>query len=718
MRKKIIHLGAIALVLSLAACNTTQQATEKQATTAKKQTSMTSRVGNPLLLESTLDYGVPDFGKIKNKDFKPALLRAMQLQSERIDKIANNTEEATFDNVFVALEKSGKEFDEVSNVFYLLAGAHTNDTIKAVQMELAPKVSQHFDNIYLNTKLFEKVKKIYQQRKELGLKGEDLKLVEDYYSNFVHAGADLGDTQKIALKKLNTDIASMQNEFSQTLLKAVNAEKLVITNKEELDGLSEGQLKSLRNAEDTAWEITLLNTTQQPLFSSLKNRETRKKLYELSWNRDNDNAYNTNKLLVELAQKRAEKAQILGYDNYADWNLVNTMVQTPKTVEKFFAGLIPATRAKGAKEAKDIQAMMHKEGVDGELKPWDWSYYAEKVRKAKYDLNEDEIKPYFEINNVLEKGVFFAANKLYGLTFKERKDIPTYHPDVKVYEVFEEDGSPLALFYADYFARPSKRGGAWMSNLVTQSKLFHKQPVIYNVCNYTKPAAGEPALLSYDEVSTMFHEFGHALHGLFANQKYPKLSGTSVARDFVEYPSQANEHWALNSTVLKNYAKHYATGETIPDVLIEKIKKASTFNQGFSLTEVMAAANLDFDWHTLTTEQLAQIKSANDFEKKALTEDNLWDPYIPPRYRSSYFAHIFGGGYAAGYYAYLWTEMLANDTGAWFDQHGGLNREAGQRYRDMVLSQGNTQDYKEMYKAFTGRDADVKYMIKARGLDE
>ena len=670
---------------------------------------------NPLLKKSDLPFGAPDFSKIKDSDFKPALEEAMRLQNTRIKEIVENTQEPTFENTIVALENSGKELDDVSNVFYALTSADTNETLKNLQEEMAPIMSAHSDEIYLNEDLFAKVKKVYDNRGDL--QGEDLKLVEEYYNDFTHAGANLDNDSKDKLKKLNKELASLQTKFNQKLLNVVNGKKLLITNKEELEGLSEEQIKTLEKEDGSGWEITLLNTTQQPLMSSLKNRETRKKLFELSWNRTNGGDFNTNDIIVEIAKKRAEKVKILGFDNYTDWSLNSTMVGNAATIKDFFSGMTPALRKKGGVEANDIKAMMAKDGIKNDLQPWDWEYYAEKVRKEKYDLNEDEIKPYFNVYDVLENGVFYAANKLYGLQFKRNKDIPAYHPDVRVYEVLDENGTPFALFYADYFARDSKRGGAWMSNFVTQSKAWDQKPVIYNVCNFTKPVGNDPALISFDDVTTVFHEFGHALHGLFADQKYAKLSGTSVARDFVEYPSQANEHWALNKEVLKNYAKHYKTGEVIPDSLITKIKNASTFNQGFGLTEVLAAADLDLNWHNKTLQEISNIKDPNVFEKESLEKDNLWDPYIPPRYRSSYFAHIFGGGYASGYYAYLWTEMLAHDTGAWFDENGGLTRENGQRYRDMILSKGNTIDYKKAYKDFTGRDPQVKYMLKARGLD-
>lgn len=670
---------------------------------------------NPLLMKSTLPYHAPNFKQIKNEHYRPALLHAMGLQKERVKEIARNRAKPSFENTVLALEKSGIELSRVSSVFYGLTSANTNDTLRKIQEEMSPLMAAHTDFIYLNEDLFQRIKEVYKNKDELS--GEDKILTEEYYKSFVQSGAEISSDKKEKLKRINTEIASLQTEFNQTLLDVINHKKLEIYEVKELEGLSEGLLKSLKKKDGSGYEIKLINTTQQPLLSSLKNRETRKKLFELSYNRTNGGEYDTNSIIVKIAELRAEKANLLGFDTYADWSLVNTMVENKETVQNFFAQLIPSVRNKTAKEAEILKESLHEDGFTGDLEPWDWAYYAEKVRQEKYDLDENLLREYFEVNNVLEKGVFYAANKLYGITFEERKDIPVYHPDVRVFEIFEEDGTPLALFYVDLFARPSKRGGAWMSNFVAQSHLFKNKPVVYNVCNYAKPADGEPALISYDEVTTLFHEFGHALHGLFANQKYAKLSGTNVARDFVELPSQANEHWALNDEVLKNYAKHYKTGAIIPAEMIKSVKNAATFNQGFSLTEVMGAANLDLQWHNKSLSALSEIRNPLDFQKKQLEKENLYDPYIPTRYLSNFFAHIFGGGYASGYYSYLWTEMLAEDTNAWFDANGGLNRQAGQRYRDMILSQGNTKNYKEMYKAFTGRDAEVEHMIEARGLN-
>ncbi len=647
---------------------------------------------NPLLEVSDLPYGAPDFSKIKDEHYRPALLKGMALQKERITAIVESAETPTFENTIVALEKSGVELERASAVYHALTEAHTNDTLKVLQKELSPKFSEHIDSIHLNEKLFARIKELYDKRESLHLDAESLKLLENYYEDFVIAGANLSAADKETLKQYNSELASLGTDFNQTLLEGTLAAAQVI------------------NGE----KVAIVNTTQQPILANLADRNARKQLFEAAWLRTDSGAHNTNEILMRIALLRAKKAELLGFKNYAEWSLQRTMVKNPKAIYQFFKDLVPASVGKAKTEAKEIQAQITKTGGDFVLEPYDWSFYAEQVRKAKYDLDENEIKPYFELKTVLEKGVFYAATKLYGITFKERKDIPVYHPDVVVYELFEEDGSPLGLFYGDFYARESKRGGAWMSNFVSQSKLFGTKPVIYNVCNYVKPAEGKPTFLTYDEVTTLFHEFGHALHGFFANQQYASLSGTAVARDFVELPSQFNEHWALYPDILKNYAIHYETKELIPEVLINKIKNASTFNEGYAFTEVLAAANLDLQWHTIPADTL--IGNVNDFEKTALEKTGLWVKEVPPRYRSSYFAHIFGGGYGAGYYSYQWTEMLCHDAYQWFEENGGLTRANGQRFRELILSKGNTMDYEQMYLNFRGKAPSIEPLLKARGL--
>lgn len=708
---KIKHLTLLAfLLLGFSSCK------EANNNSKSKQYTAEDMKDNPLVQESTLPYYTPDFSKIKDEHFKPALEYALQDHMEKIEKIANNPEEPSFENTLVEMEKAGDLLDRVSSVFYAMTASNTNDVLKQLQEEMSPIFSEHYDNILLNDKLFQRIKTLYDNRENLELQGEDKKLLEVSYQDFVKAGANLSEEDKDKLKGINSQLATLTNKFGQTLLEVTNATALVITDPALLEGLTEGEKNAIKTEGKDEWKIVIQNTTQQAFNQSLENREIREELFEKSWSRTDGGEFSTWEIIKEIVNLRNQKAKLLGFPNYAAWSLQDTMVKTPETVTDFFNQLIPATVNSAQKEAEILQNMIDSEGGGFELEPWDWSYYAEKVRKEKYDLDENQIKPYFTLKTVLEDGVFYAATELFGITFKEREDIPVYHPDVLVYELFEKDGTPLGLFYGDFFKRPSKRGGAWMSNFVTQSHLLNKKPVIYNVCNYSKPAEGEPALLTYDEVETLFHEFGHALHGFFANQKYPSLSGTSVARDFVEFPSQANEHWALHPQVLKNYAKHYETGEVIPQSLIEKIKNAATFNQGFAFGELLAAANLDFNYHILN--EVGSDFDVEKFEKESLEAQKLWMENVPPRYRATYFNHIFAGGYAASYYAYLWTEMLALDTGKWFDENGGLKLENGQRYRDMILSKGNTIEYKQAYKEFRGKEPNINAILEGKGLVE
>jgi len=671
---------------------------------------------NPFLKESTLPFFAPDFTKIKNKHFRPALLEAMKRQADSVNDIVINTEKATFDNTILALEKSSKMLDGVNNVFNSLTASNTNDTLKKVQAEISPLAAKHYDDIYLNEALFSKVKDVYTNRENLKLDAESLKLAENYYEKFTIAGANLSKEDKGELKKLNEQLASLSTTFDQTLLEANSAATIEIHNVNKLTGFSKEQIENIKDkTKENTWLLTITNTTQQSQLQYLENREVRQQLFEAGWNRTNGGKYDTKELVTKMAELRAQKSKLLGFDNFASWRLQNTMAKNPQAVLDFFAKLVPGATLKAKKELDEIQKMISKQGDTFKLEPWDWNFYAEKVRKAKFDLDENEIKPYFELTTVLEKGVFYAAQKLYGITFKKRTDFPIYQEDVITYELFEEDGTPLGLFYGDFFARSSKSGGAWMDNFVTQSTLYNKKPVIYNVMNIAKPAEGEAALLSYDEVETMFHEFGHALHGFFASQHYPSLSGTAVSRDFVEFPSQFNENWTLNPEVLNNYALHYKTGAKIPQELITKIKNAGSFNQGYSLIEVLAASNLDILWHTISSD--TKITDVNSFENEALKSVNLLMKEVPTRYRSTYFSHIFSGDYYAGYYSYLWTEVLSHDAFEYFTEQGGLTRENGQRYRDMVLSRGNTLNLDEMYKDFRGSAPKIEPMIKAKGLN-
>ena len=677
---------------------------------------------NPFAAPSTLPLQAPPFDRIKDGDYKPAFETAMQQHLVEVEAIANNAASPTFDNTIAAMEKSGRMLDRVASAFFGVVQANTNPALDQVQTEEAPKLAAHQDAIFLNSKLFVRVKDIYDRRDSLHLDPEAMQLVKIYYEQFVHAGANLADADKARLREINKQDAALQTEFQQKLVAAAKAGALVVDDKSALAGLSDAEIA---NAEHAAAErkmkgkylIPLQNTTQQPSLASLSNRDTRKMLFERSWTRTEKRDKNdTRPIIATLAKIRAEKAKLLGFANYAAYTLYDQMAKTPATVDQFLAQLVPATAAKAASEAEAIQKMIEQDGKHFELQPWDWEYYAEKVRKAQYDLDEEQLKPYFELNNVLENGVFYAANRLYGITFKERHDIPVYQPDVRVFDVFDNDGSQLGMIYFDYFKRDNKSGGAWMSNFVGQSKLLGTKPVVYNVANFTKPAPGQPALLTYDDVTTMFHEFGHALHGLFADQTYPTLSGTNVARDFVEFPSQFNEHWALYPEVLKHYAVHYQTHEPMPQALVDKIKKAATFNQGYAFGELLAAADLDMQWHELPAGAAKQDVDA--FEKQALQNTRTDFPNVPPRYRSSYFLHIWANGYAAAYYAYLWTEMLDDDAYAWFEQRGGLTRENGQRFRDLILSRGHTEDYATMFRSFYGKDPDIEPMLEHRGLAE
>jgi len=676
---------------------------------------------NPFDAASTLPYQAPDFARIKDADFAPAFAEAMRRHLAEVQKIAGNPAAPTFDNTFVALEKSGQMLARVNMAFNALTSANTDDALQKTQEDVAPKLAEHFDAIYLDPKLFARIEAIYKQRDALKLDPESKRLVEYYYLDFVHHGARLSDADKAKLKELNKEESTLDTSFVNKLLAGTKAGALVVDDKAKLAGLTDAEIAAAAQAAsdrklDGKWAIPLQNTTQQPALQSLTDRDVREQLFKASWLRtERGDANDTRDTIARIAQVRAQQAKLLGYDSYAAWKLEDQMAKKPETALKFLDDLVPPATARAKREAADIQAMIDKDGGKFQLQPWDWQLYAEQVRKAKYDLDESQIKPYFELDNVLENGVFYAAHQLYGLDFKERHDLPVYQPDVRVFEVFDPDGKSLALFYCDYFKRDNKSGGAWMDNLVGQSKLLGTKPVIYNVTNFTKPAPGQPALLSFDDVTTMFHEFGHALHGMFADQQYPSLSGTATARDFVEFPSQFNEHWALEPGVFAHYAKHYQTGAPMPQELVDKIKKSGTFNKGYDVTEAISAALLDMSWHTLPAD--APKQDVDAFEAAALKKNGTDLSYVPPRYRSSYFMHIWGNGYAAGYYAYAWTQMLADDAFAWFDEHGGLTRANGDRFRQMVLSRGNTEDLATMYRDWRGRDPNVDAMKKDRGLE-
>ncbi|WP_406827187.1 M3 family metallopeptidase [Pedobacter sp. KACC 23697] len=670
--KKVSYLPMLAFLAIIGACNNKKQGKESESFSSD----------NPFFKASELAFQAPAFDKIKNADFKPALEEGMKQQMDEIRKIAEQNVVPSFENTILAIEKSGQLLSRTNMVFNLLTGANTNPELQKIKEEEAPKLTANTDAIYLNTKLFNRVETLYKKKDQLKLDAESLRLLEYYYQKFELAGAKLSDADKDKLKALNKEEATLGAKFTAQLQAAGKG---------------------------------LKNTTQQPELQSMTDRTKREELFKKSWNRaEKGDANDTRKIISRIAQIRSAQAALLGFKNYAAWKLKNQMAKTPEAVADFFSKVIPAATTKAKSEAADIQAVIDQQKGGFKLEPWDWDFYAEQVRKAKYDLDENEVKPYFELNKVLVNGVFYAATQLYGITFKERKDLPVYQEDVRVFDVMDKDGKQLGLFYCDYFKRDNKDGGAWMDNLVPQSKLFGTIPVIYNVCNFAKPEAGKPALISFDDVTTMFHEFGHGLHGLFANQQYPSLSGANVARDYVEFPSQFNEHWASDPKILKNYALHYQTGAPMPQALLDKIKKASSFNQGYIFTEALAAAELDMQWHTISPG--SPLQDVDQFEADALKKTNLNLSYVPPRYRSSYFLHIWSNGYAAGYYAYSWTSMLENDAFSWFQENGGLTRANGQRFRDMILSKGNTEDLGKMFFNFRGHNPDIKPMLKKRGL--
>ena len=676
---------------------------------------------NPLMQESTLPYHYPAFDKLKDEHFVPAIEAGMREQLKEIEPIANNSEEPTFDNTIVALERTGRLLERAQRTFSNLNACDTNPKRQEIDKEMAPKLSAHHDEIFLNSKLFARVQALYDKRDQLALDSESAYLLERYYKDFVRAGAKLPDADKENLKNLNAELATLQSEFEQRLLKERNASSIAVDGKEELAGLSNQQMASLTAAAKTEhregkFVIQLQNTTGQPLLGSLQNRPLRERIMQASLSRNSKGGeFDTRNIVQRTAWIRAEKAKLLGYSNWAAYQLEDQTAHDVPTVNKLLADLAPPSVDNAKREAADMQKIVDTEKGDFQISAWDWDFYSEKVRKAKYAFDESEVRPYYELNHVLIDGVFYAAGKLYGLTFRERHDLPVYQPDVRVFDVYDRDGKPLAIFIGDYYARASKRGGAWMNAYVQQSKLFGTKPVVANHLNIPKPPAGEPTLLTQDEVRTAFHEFGHALHGMFSNVKYPRFSGTSVPRDFVEYPSQVNEMWARWPEVLKNYAKHYKTGEPMPQALLDKLEAAEKFNQGFKTTEYLSASLLDQAWHQLRPDGIP--RDAVAFEGDALRKAGVDFPPVPPRYRSFYFSHAFAGGYSAGYYSYLWSEVLDADTVEWMKEHGGLKRENGDRFREMLLSRGGSADALGLFKNFVGRDPYIEPLLKRRGLD-
>src|SRR6266436_6071509 len=676
---------------------------------------------NPLLKESALPYHYPPFDKIKDAHFVPAIQAGMRGQLQEVDLFANNSEKPTFANTVVPLERTGRLLDRAAQTFSNLNACNTNPTLQKIEKEMAPKLSAHRDAIHLNGKLFSRIQQLYDNRDKLGLDPESAYLLERYYKDFVRAGAKLSDPDKEKLKKINAELATLQTQFEQNVLKEKNASSLVVDRKEELAGLSDSQMATVTNAakaehKDGKFVIQMQNTTGQPLLGSLQNRQLRERIMKTSLSRNSKGGpFDTRQVVLRTSELRAEKAKLLGYDNWAAYQLEDQTAHDVPTVNKLLGDLAPAAVANAKREAADMQKIVDQENGRFQVAAGDWDFYSEKVRKARYAFDESELRPYYELNHVILDGVFFAAGKLYGLTFKERHDLPVYQPDVRVFDVFDKDGKQLAIFIGDYYARPSKRGGAWMNSYIEQSELFGFKPVVANHLNIPKPPAGEPTLLTHDEVRTAFHEFGHALHGMFSNLKYPRFSGTSVPRDFVEYPSQVNEMWANWPEVLKNYAKNYKTGEPIPQALLEKVIAAEKFNQGYKTTEYLSASLLDQGWYQLNPSEIP--KDANAFEAEALHKAGVDFPPVPPRYRSPYFSHAFSGGYSAGYYSYIWSEVLDADSVEWIKEHGGLKRENGDRFRQTLLSRGGSADALGLFKNFVGRDPYIEPLLKRRGLE-
>lgn len=673
-------------------------------------------VNNPFFEISLLPYQAPRFDAINDSHYRPAFDEAMRLKRADIDAIIAQRAAPDFDNTLLALEKSGAMLSRVSSVFFAMTSAHTNDDLQALDEQFSTELAGLANDIWLNDTLFARVEAVWQDREALD--AESRRLTEETYQHFVLAGARLNADEKAELKSLNTEAATLTSQFNQRLLAVNKAGGLVVDDVRQLDGLSAEEMAAAAHAAaekglKERWLIPLLNTTQQPALAALALRETRKKLFSAGWERTQKGDENdTRELIRRLTALRARQAQLLGFDNYASWSIADQMAKTPEAALEFMRGIVPAARGRAALEQADIQKVIDDEQGGFTVQAWDWAFYAERVRSAKYALDESQIKPYFALNTVLEDGVFWTATQLFGIRFVERFDIPVYHPDVRVWEIFDHTGEGMALFYGDFFARDSKAGGAWMGNFVEQSYEFAARPVIYNVCNYQKPANGQTALISWDDVITLFHEFGHTLHGLFASQRYATLSGTNTPRDFVEFPSQINEHWASHPQVFAHFARHYQTGEPMPDALREKMLNATQFNKGYDMTELLSAALLDMNWHGIQE----PVEDVEAFEAAALKKEGLDLPAVPPRYRSSYFAHIFGGGYAAGYYAYLWTQMLADDGYQWFVEQGGLTRENGQTFREAILSRGNSTDLAELYRNWRGHDPKIEPMLENRGL--
>ncbi|WKZ66841.1 MAG: M3 family metallopeptidase [Flavobacteriales bacterium] len=674
---------------------------------------------NPLLQRSTLPFQAPHFDRIRDEHFRPAIEEGMKRHLAEIEAIANDPAAPTFENTIVALEKAGQDLNRATAVFYNLTGSATNDTLQAVKAELAPKLAAHSDAITLNEKLFVRIKALYDQP-ATGVEAQDARLLERYYIRFVRSGALLDARGKEQLRKLNEEEANLVARFEDNILKERAVLAMVVKDGGELEGMSPEGIEAAAAAakakgHEGQWLIDLRNTTTQPALAELRSRDLRRAIMKRSISRNSrGEAYDNKAIIARLAQLRAQKAKLLGFATWAHYVMDDQMAKNPDQAMKLLGSMAPAAAANARKEAAKLQSLVDKQGGGFQVEAFDWDFYAEQVRKAEFDLDEAAVKPYLEFESVLQNGVFFAANRLFGLRFEERKDLPVYHPDVRVFNIIDTTGETIGLFYGDYFARDNKNGGAWMSSFVDQSTLLGQQPVITQNCNYVKPAAGQPCLLSWDDVTTLFHEFGHALHGMLSAQKYPKFSGTATATDFVEFPSQVNENWAMVPEVLRSFAKHWKTGEVMPDALADKLRKAKTFNQGYATTEYLAAALLDLEWHSLPADA-PLVEDVLAFEQAALKKYGLDLPQVPPRYRSCYFSHAWTG-YAANYYAYIWSEVMDADAYAWFTENGGMTRANGDRFRRTVLSQGGSKPEAELYRDLTGRDPSVEPLLVKRGL--
>ncbi|MEX2656851.1 MAG: M3 family metallopeptidase [Balneolales bacterium] len=711
----------ISVLLWVPACSAGSQDILKKTEDRQNVSEIMLNEDNPFSSPSPLPFEAPDFDAIRGEHYKPAMEAGIARHMEEIKAIANNPEPPTFENTLAAMERSGELLTRVQRVFYNLTSAHTNDKMQALQSEMAPRFSEHSDNIWLNPDLFGRIRTLYENRDELDLDPASTKLLTDTFRNFVRSGALLNEEKQQRIREINSELSSLSTEFQEKLLELTRERAVIIENEQRLDGLSSNRIATAKQAaedrgHDDKYLLPISNTTRVPILSSLKNRDLRQRVWEASAYRGigENGGIDTRPMVLRITELRAERAQLLGYDNHASYRLEMQTAQNPQNVLDMLSDLIPAVRVNTMQEAEMIRRKMQEDGIDDDLMPWDWEYYAERVRETQYDIDDEEVRNYFELNHVLEDGVFYTMNRLFGISFEERYDLPVYHPDVRVFNIYDHDGEQLGLFYGDFFARDSKSGGAWMSSFVTQSHLLEKKPVIINVLNISKPTGDDPALISFDNVTTLFHEMGHAVHGLFSDVTWPSQTGTSVPRDFVEFPSTFEEDWAIHPEVLANYAIHHETGGRIPEDLLERVIAARDFNQGYETQEYLAATMIDMEWHTLSPDNLPDDVTA--FEEDALAKYELDYKPVPPRYKSPYFAHIFSVGYSASYYAYIWSEVLAADAFAYMKERGGLTRENGDHFRNTVLSRGGSGDPMELYLDFRGEEPGVDALLRRRGL--